>query len=108
MVRILLIIIMFSFTLASGGAHKLVLTDGETITNSGYSETLSSIKTIECCKASNHSDADVDNPRCLGDNCISPILEPSLPYSYSGKISSSPILTTFNMMQYRFLRPPIV
>ncbi|MEO1141366.1 MAG: hypothetical protein AAFW66_03355 [Pseudomonadota bacterium] len=107
MIRAVLVMVIVAFALAAGGVNKLVenYNDRATLEIAASQDVIKA--GIEQCCDGESEESDFENPRCLGDNCISTISALSSPQGYGNKIRLTLAQDIGTLEPNRFLRPPI-
>ena len=89
MFRSIIAILIVAFTLASGGFQKLV--DFSDISAIESSVSLQAPSDTQKCCASENTEHDFDNTRCIGENCINQVAALLNPKMLSSTLRMAPV-----------------
>ena len=107
MFRTILAVIVFAFTLAVSGAHKLAYNSDIAHADTAQMEQMVHAKTGHCCDS--HSEkSEVEKPRCLADNCLFSTASIAAPFGHQEKLRFATVRPLLKPNPAAFLRPPIV
>jgi len=107
MFRTILAIIVFAFTLAVSGAHKLAHDSDIAHSDTAQMEQMVHTETGHCCD-SNPEKSEVEKPRCLADNCLFSTASIAAPFGHQEKLRFATVRPLLKPNPAAFLRPPIV
>ena len=103
--KIVISVLVFAFLLAAGGVHKIAYSpDVETIAVS--QGIVDDIGETHCC-VDEAGESETQNPRCLGDNCLASVLQPSTFPGDSQRLNIPVLSFSTKLVSNTVLRPPI-
>ena len=107
MSRTFLAIVVFAFTLAVSGAHKLAHDSNMPHADTAQLEQIVDAQTAHCCDTDQEK-SEVEKPRCLADNCLFSSASIETPFGQREKLRFATVRSLVKANPSAFLRPPIV
>lgn len=104
--RLIIVTLLFVFTLAAGGLHKLAFHEMPPSQSLTALEVALDDSKAVCCGEDTKT-IDVEKPRCLGDNCIHQIAGMNAPLGHGDPIRLILTHAFEGSDPGQFLRPPI-